>query len=130
MNPSAGAGPVFDRQSALERLGEDEELLREITAYFLEDSEKLLETIDTGAAAGDWPGVRVAAHSLKGLAANFSARPATDAARELEQAAAAPDLGRVPTLVAALRQEVERLRRGLTAYAASGTRPVGAEEQT
>lgn len=117
---SSGPGsslPVFDKRSALERLGGDEQLFDELADYFLEDSEDLLKTIDQGLASGDRDAVRIAAHSLKGLAANFSARPATDAARDLEMAAAeAKESSGMAGLAETVRQEVERLRQSLKGF--------------
>ena len=113
--PNPG-GSIFDPRSALERLGDDEQLLKELAVYFLEDSEELLRSIDQAAAAGDWPAVRIAAHSLKGLAANFSARPATEAARDLEQASMEGDAEQAHPLVPRLRSEVERLRQALCEF--------------
>lgn len=122
MAAATSAAAVYDRRSALERLGGDEQLFRELAAYFLEDSETLLRDLDAAAAAGDWPTVRRHAHSLKGLAANFSAKPATEAARELEQAAEGGVSDRAVPLIGRLRTEVERLRQTLTVFAQTSSR--------
>ena len=114
-NENASPEPLFDKQSALERLGGDEQLFRELTEYFQEDSETLLSTLVASAKLEDWPAVRIAAHSLKGLAANFSARPATEAARILEDAAAAADGPRAKPLIDPTVTEIERLRAALSA---------------
>ncbi|MGC1275105.1 MAG: response regulator [Planctomycetaceae bacterium] len=110
--PAAGQAPiarVYDRRASLERLGGDEKLFREIVQFFFEDSEKLLRSIDEGLAAGDWPSVRIASHSLKGLAAHFNAWQATEAARLVERAAFEGDTDRIPVLIGPLRSEIDRL---------------------
>ena len=60
----------------LVRLNGDRQLLEALVGFFFEDFPPLLEAIRTGLAHGDWKAVRRAAHSLKGLAANFGAAPA------------------------------------------------------
>lgn len=105
---------IYDRRAALERLGGDKQLFREIVQFFFEDSEKLLQTVDAGVIGDDWSGVRTAAHSLKGLAAHFSAGQATEAARQLEQAAFDRDSEQARALVAPLRSEINRLRQALS----------------
>lgn len=118
MSPSAsGSGPLFDKPSALERLGGDEQLFQELITYFCEDAETLLDNIQSSAKKEDWPSVRVAAHSLKGLAANFSAFPATEASRQLEDAAAVGDSARIRALIQPATTEIEKLRVALTAEA-------------
>ncbi|MDQ3331742.1 MAG: response regulator, partial [Planctomycetota bacterium] len=112
-SPQDAGGPVFDKSSALERLGDDEQLFRELATYFQEDSATELSRIEEGIAKDDWPAVRIAAHSLKGLAANFSARSTTEAAREMEEAANEGDGERVKSLLDRVRNEVERLRDAL-----------------
>ena len=79
MNTSA-----IDRVSLLDRVGGDEELLREITSIFLAEYPELLRSIQNGLAAGDAQRVERAAHSLKGSVANFGADSATQAAYRLE----------------------------------------------
>ena len=107
---ASGSSPLFDKPSALERLGGDEQLFQELITYFCEDAETLVDNIRAAAKKEDWPAVRVAAHSLKGLAANFSAFPATEASRQLEDAAAAGDGSRIRTLIQPVTTEIEKLR--------------------
>jgi two-component system, sensor histidine kinase and response regulator len=57
---------VWQRAEALERLGGDEDLLRELCQIFLEESPKLLRTLRQAALAGDADAVMRAAHSFKG----------------------------------------------------------------
>jgi HPt (histidine-containing phosphotransfer) domain-containing protein len=68
----------------LDRVGGDEDLLREITAIFVEEYPQLLQEIE--AAIRDRSAVRLerAAHTLKGSVSNFGAQAATEAAYRLE----------------------------------------------
>lgn len=111
---SSEAEPAYDRSSALERLGGDEQLFRELASYFQEDSVAELSKIESAIEQDDWATARIAAHSLKGLAANFSAATTTDVARETEDAANAGDGERVRRLFPQLRSEVERLLAALS----------------
>ena len=111
---SSEVAPAFDRGSALERLGGDEQLFSELASYFREDSVDELTKLDLAIQQEDWKAARMAAHSLKGLAANFSAASTTEVARETEEAAHAEDAARVRDLSPRLRKEVERLIEALS----------------
>jgi len=76
--------PVIDLPSALARLGGDKRLLRELVGFFLEDFPQLVRTERDGLANANWPSVQRASHSLKGLAANFTAVPAVRALQAVE----------------------------------------------
>jgi two-component system, sensor histidine kinase and response regulator len=92
---------ICDLQATLRRCGGDEQLVREMTGFFLEDAPRLLADIEAGLAGDDLDLARRAAHSLKGLASNFDAEPVISAALTLEAAAesgenALADKARVP----------------------------------
>ena len=75
---------VIDRAMILDRVGGDEELLREITAIFLEEYPVLIQQIQAALDVSDARRLERAAHSLKGSVANFGAQGATEAAYRLE----------------------------------------------
>ena len=83
-NHGAGHSELIDREMILDRVGGDEELLREITAIFLEEYPSLIEEIQLAVSGVDAKRLERAAHSLKGSVANFGARAATQAAYRLE----------------------------------------------
>jgi two-component system sensor histidine kinase/response regulator len=110
------SGALFDKTVALSRVGGDVELLKEIAMLFLDDYPKSLSELRQAVESGDAKGVERTAHGLKGSVSNFGARPAVDAAFQLET------MGRTRTLVeveqvlhtlelalAALRPELESL---------------------
>ena len=75
----------LNRALALERVGGDEDLLREIAGLFLEDYPSLISQIEKALDASDAHGLERAAHSLKGSVANFGSDAAYQAALDLEQ---------------------------------------------
>lgn len=103
---------------ALRRLGGDMDLFRELAAYFIEDAPELLRAIHAGLAAGNSQDVQRAAHSLRGLMANFDAEQAMAFASSIEQLTEKGQLPLVPTALAHLESEVRSLRGALQEYAA------------
>ncbi len=83
----APAGTILDKQ-ALARLqasmGGDESFLQELIDSFLAEAPQLLATMQQGMTTGNAGEVRLAAHSLKSLAADFGATRLNELARELE----------------------------------------------
>lgn len=78
---------VISLEGARKRLGGDPELLRDMAEFLIQDAPPLLETVRVAEEERDWEGVRRAAHSLKGLAANFDAAAARELALRVEEAA-------------------------------------------
>jgi HPt (histidine-containing phosphotransfer) domain-containing protein len=101
---------------ALSRVGGDAELLKEIAVLFLDDYPKSLTELHAAVVNGDARRVERAAHGLKGSVSNFGARPAVDAAHELESMGRDQKLIEVEQVLrtlelalAALRPELESL---------------------
>ncbi|WP_149108331.1 response regulator [Limnoglobus roseus] len=80
------APPAYDTVGALERTGGDKDLLKELAGLFLDEVPTLMGQINEGIANRDGPGLRMAAHTLKGSAGTFAAAETCDAAWRLEQA--------------------------------------------
>ncbi len=108
---------IIDLDAALERLGGDRDLLRHMVRLFFEDFPELLDRIDTMAEQNEPAEVQRAAHSLKGLCANFDGRPAVAAALAVEDAASAKDMNQVRRRVPQLKAEVRRLEEALKPHA-------------
>ncbi len=100
---------IFDRPDFLARLGDDEELLREVVELFLEDAPQQLESIARAVAAGNAADIAPSAHQLKGAAANISARRAAEAASRLETAAKSGDSIVAGQEFAKLKNEMQQL---------------------
>jgi HPt (histidine-containing phosphotransfer) domain-containing protein len=107
---------VFDKEVALSRVGGDADLLKEIAVLFLDDYPKVLADLRKAAESGDAKAVERTAHGLKGSVSNFGAKPAVDAAFELETLGRTQQLtdvrhvlGMLELALAALRPELEAL---------------------
>lgn len=85
---------MLDHELAMSRVGGDAELLRELAGLFLEEYPRLVAELREAHQQGDAKRVESTAHGLKGSVANFGAKPAVDAALQIEQ------LGRVGNLTA------------------------------
>lgn len=75
---------VFDRSAALERVGGDVALLREIAALFLDELPALRGRIGDSVRDRDARTLEEAAHCLKGSVGNFGLNAAFQAAFDLE----------------------------------------------
>jgi HPt (histidine-containing phosphotransfer) domain-containing protein len=78
---------IFDYNASLARMGDDESLLREMAALLLEDGPQRMQQALEGLHNHNANGVIHAAHTLKGLTANFGAARAVAAAARLEDLA-------------------------------------------
>jgi CheY-like chemotaxis protein len=103
-------GEDFNESEALQRVGGDEALLQELIGLFLEDSPRLLANVRDAIARGDAPKLKIAAHTLKGSAANFGATPTVAAAQALERLAEEGSFTGAAEAATLLEQTVERLR--------------------
>ena len=104
---------VLDREALLDRVGGDEELLREVIGIFFEEYPVLVAEIRVAAAHNDALNLERAAHSLKGSVANFGAHPATDIARDLELIGRKGKVGGLAPLVSRLEEELASLHGAL-----------------
>ena len=111
--PRSATGDTCNLAAALERLDGDRELLATLIAVFHEDSVELLIRLATAVEQRDAARAERAAHSLKGLAANFDGFPAVEAARVIEEAARQADWPAVAGGLPTLEREVSRLRLAL-----------------
>jgi two-component system, sensor histidine kinase and response regulator len=100
---------VINVDDALRRLGDDEELLRDIVQIYLEDAPNIIERIHNAAAQSDTNALQRAAHSLKGLGATLSASEVVGAAARLEHMAASKNLSDAAKAVAEVDQHVSEL---------------------
>jgi len=100
----------LDREVAMERVGGDAELLKEIANLFLENYGAWLDELRQAAGKGDATALQRTAHGLKGSVANFGARDAVMASVKLENLGRSGDLAAVPESLAALEAALETLR--------------------
>jgi CheY-like chemotaxis protein len=105
-----GSAASWNKDEALGRIGGDEDLLRDLCHIFLDESPKLLKTIQDAVAAGDAESVMRAAHSLKGEASYLGAAATTTAARQLEEMGHNHDLSRAGPLLTSLERAIKNLQ--------------------
>ncbi len=107
-----------DYRGLLRRLGGNEQLFYDLRRFFLEDVPGVLDKLQGALDQHNSEGVEQAAHSLKGLVANFGAREAMNLASELQTIGRQRELERAPPVFERLAEEVNLLRQELeTAYA-------------
>lgn len=110
--------PRFDKSQALARVGDDEDLLKEITVLFLDDLSNMLAAIERAIQAGDASATERASHSLKGCVSNFGAAEAHAAAFALEKMGRARDLHDARQGYSDLLARIGELRPELEAFIA------------
>jgi two-component system sensor histidine kinase/response regulator len=111
--PSPSGKILWGKAEALERLGGDEDLLRELCQIFLEESPKLVQKLREAIADADPEAVIRAAHSLKGELGYLGAPGAAQAARELEEMGHKKNLSRATELLTLLERELTGLHLAL-----------------
>jgi two-component system, sensor histidine kinase and response regulator len=105
----------------LERVESDEDLLRELLALFQEDLPWSRAALQTAIAGGDPREIERAAHRLKGMLANLSAKTPASLAAEIESAARAGDTQKIPELMATFDPQISAFSAALDAFMASAS---------
>ena len=108
----------LDKATALERLGGDEELLKEVAALFLDEYPTLIAEIKTAIESKNAHQLEHAAHSLKGSVSNFGSDAAWQASYEMEKMGRANELANSEAAFTHLVRVMEAIRPELTALAA------------
>ncbi|MEK7468259.1 MAG: ATP-binding protein [Planctomycetota bacterium] len=99
---------AFGAAEALERVGGDPEVLRELAVTFVRDVERLQKSIREAVQSRSLPALERAGHSIRGAAGIFSATRTVSAAQVVEEAARAKDAS-AWAAVPALEIELKRL---------------------
>lgn len=113
--PAAGNG-IMNRERALVRLGGNEKLFNELASFFLEDAPGLVDRLQQAATQGKAKELERAAHSLKGLAANFDGDRTSLAAMRIEQLVETGNLDEAIEVTQELVREVDKLCVALEPY--------------
>ncbi|MFA6110531.1 MAG: Hpt domain-containing protein [Candidatus Latescibacterota bacterium] len=100
---------IVDWEMAQEQVGDDLVVLKEVIGVLLDTCPGMTQEIRQAIEAGDAPGLRRAAHTLKGAVAVLAAAPAAAAALTLENLGRETALDRAPAALAVLEREVSRL---------------------
>ncbi len=100
---------LMDREAAMERVGNDLELLQEVARLFLEEYPESLQRIRSAIERGSARDLERAAHALKGSVSNFGAKKVVQAALELEKLGRSGTVEGAERLYQALEQELAHL---------------------
>jgi HPt (histidine-containing phosphotransfer) domain-containing protein len=106
----AAADQILDCAAALELVGGDREVMRDLLRLVEQSCTECLAAIHAASAKADAEMLRQAAHRLKGSLVSVAAGPAGAATARVEDIARQGDLTAAPAAIAALEQEVTRLR--------------------
>jgi HPt (histidine-containing phosphotransfer) domain-containing protein len=120
--PPAAAQPLApgeapDWGAALEKVGGDRELLRELVRLFLRQDPAPAAELRRAREAGDLAALQRVAHNLKSNMGTFGARSAHELALHVLQAGREGNLAGAEEACRALEQSLERLRPALAAFA-------------
>jgi PAS domain S-box-containing protein len=77
----------YDHEEAMERLGGDLDLFREVAETFVSEVKASFGELAKGVERRDREGIYRAAHAIKGVCANLAAHTAASAAKEIEELA-------------------------------------------
>jgi signal transduction histidine kinase/DNA-binding LacI/PurR family transcriptional regulator/DNA-binding response OmpR family regulator len=108
--PEAGQEPALDVAAALPFFDDDRSFFMQLCSEFVETLPKRMADLRQMLADGKAEDFGRHAHSIKGMAVNFSARPITRICQELEVMGRQEDLSGAPLLLERLSAEIERLR--------------------
>ncbi len=100
---------IFDKNSALDRVGGDLDLLIELAGMFMEDCPNIVSQIEGAVESGDADTLYRSAHTLKGAVGNFSAQATFDAAYELEMKGRNNELDGSKKALDSLKQQLSLL---------------------
>ncbi len=104
---------VFDLEKALEQVGGDRKLLKEIIGIYCEEYPKQLLQIQQAIDKNDTATVGEVAHTVKGAVGNFGAKSAFEAALYLEKIGKSKDLSEALSAFGTLKEKLEQLKQEL-----------------
>jgi HPt (histidine-containing phosphotransfer) domain-containing protein len=117
--PTDGTQPL-DLDAALEQLGNDMDLLREMVDLFWRECPASLHAMREAIASGDGPALSAAAHAIKGAASAIGAPAVTATALALEKQGKEGPLDGADGAINRLASDLDQLRAALDASLARG----------
>jgi two-component system sensor histidine kinase/response regulator len=112
------SGPVWNLTELLERVDNDQELLRELLNIFKEDFPQTIHSLQSAVNAKDLKNSSRLSHTLKGMLSSLGATRAAAAAAKLEALSSAGETASMEGALNALEAEAHRLLPELEAYMA------------
>jgi HPt (histidine-containing phosphotransfer) domain-containing protein len=108
--------PVWNLAGLLERVDNDQELLRELLTIFKDDFPQTLQSLKSAVTAGDLKSSSRLSHTLKGMLSSLGATRAAAAASKLEALSSAGETASLHPALCALETEADSLLPELDAY--------------
>ncbi|MCW8955445.1 MAG: Hpt domain-containing protein [Gammaproteobacteria bacterium] len=81
-----------------------EDAMDKFIATFVDNTPKIIQQIADGLESGDIESLHLSAHQLKGGSSSIGAMALSEIAFKIEQAGKAGDTGKIPELIAQLRE--------------------------
>jgi HPt (histidine-containing phosphotransfer) domain-containing protein len=106
---------TVDKAALLARVGGREDRLRTIVQVFVNESAGLMSRIENAIHSDDGPGLKLAAHSLKGAVGIFSVPRIVTLAQSLESLGQAGDFREATDAGNRLAEEIRKLHAALAA---------------
>ena len=111
--------PTINIDAALQRMGNDSNILKQLAAFYLEDISRMFAELEAAVQACDSKAVHYSAHTICGLSSNFDAFPTINVARRIEQAGRDQKLDICKTLLEPLKLEIEKVIMELKTFLAN-----------
>jgi HPt (histidine-containing phosphotransfer) domain-containing protein len=108
--------PAWNHAELVERVDNDQDLLRELLTIFKEDFPRTMRSLESAIAAADVKNASRLSHTLKGMLSSLGARRAAAAASKLEELAAAGENTSLKDAFGDLEREGANLLPELDAY--------------
>ncbi len=106
----SGPPPIIDEAAALNRLGGNQALFDRLLSRFHQNQADVVERLRSAKARGDFRGMTIDAHTLRGLAGNIGANALAEAAKNLEHRLKeeAPEThgGEIDSMIEALAEQL------------------------
>jgi CheY-like chemotaxis protein len=110
------ANRLFDDSFALESVGGDRRILKDVISVFISELPNQLESIRSAVANADAQALKRSAHSIRGAVSNLKADRVSQVAQQLETKGTDGELAGAEKMLAELEQALEELCPALTAY--------------
>lgn len=110
------AGPAFNFADLLDRVENDQELLRDLLAIFKQDSPRHLHCLKEAVLHLEMKQIQASSHTLKGMLSNLSMDRAADAAANLERMGSHGERAGLKDALTLLEQEVADLMPMVDSY--------------
>lgn len=107
---------VFDKESVMERLDDDVELLTELLQMLFSDVEDRLNSIKESIDASDYKGIEQKAHSLKSALGNLGANVAHSMAYEIEVAGREQKIEKLPKTFPKFKEAISEFKSVVQEY--------------